>query len=434
MKLNKKLTSILVTGAMIASIGGTTAMTSFAADTTPKVTAITKTFQMPVGTTTPDVSFTYNFKAVEGYGSNADLTTKTFTKTIAFDEDDGVATGDVKTVTKSTDAIFGTKDAEVVFPHAGRYAFEATELIGNETGVTYDYAKYTLYVAVANLADGSGTYVKDITAGKQEADTNEDGTPKTDEEGNIIYKAIDKALGNYEFEDKDNDDVVDQFEEDNGTPADENDKNDEDAILAAQTGNGFGYTNTYVKATNVTPDGKDEDGEDPDATDDNTGLYIQKNVAGDFADKTQEFTFSVTVTAPSLSNKTEYKAVIFDLDEDKTVGDEKTFASGVAQEIKLTDQQRLVFKDLDIGAKYEVTEAAAANYTAAVNGEATNAASDTIVDTEANQARYVNTYDDEGTTPTGILMQNAPYILVATLAAGGLVIYLAKRREEEEEA
>ena len=425
MKLNKKLTSILVTGAMIASIGGTTAMTSFAADTTPKVTNLTKVFKMPVNTTTPETTFNFDITlSNKDYGSNKLLAENLkLTKTINFGPDDVAAADEngVITITKTTEALF---DDEVVWPAAGQYAFKVVE---RETGTNGDFTynlendAYIIYVTVARDADGK-LYVKNTV------------TVNAEDEGKKDATKVDTGI---DLVDKD-DDGIDDRTPDAG----------EDSEMPA---NNTQFINKYVKSTNVTPDGNEElvdtdddgvpdtpvdpkdDNPDTDAnedtTADDTGLYIQKNVAGDFADADYQFEFPVTVTAPALSDKTQYQAVVIDLDKDTTPIATYTFNSGEEQTVKLADNQRLVFIDLDIGAKYEVKENTPADYTMTNTGNMKG-----TVRENGDYARVTNTYNDEENTPTGILMQNAPYILVATLAAGGLVIYLAKRREEEEEA
>lgn len=384
----RKVTSLAVASAMVASLG----VSAFAitADETAKAIAITKDFQMPVGTTTPAETFTYSIEPVDSYYESADLDEETTTETISYTaEDQGTAEGDVKTVTKSIDFLDNYD-----FPHAGHYKFKVTETAGSTAGITYDDSVLYVYVDVANSEDGS-TYIKNIVVTEE----GEDGTENKIGSGDTT-----------------------------GVEDTDNDKGATDETAWETYENPVTFTNTYVKTTDVTPDGKDPT--DPEGTVDDTGFFVQKNVSGDYADKTQTFDFTVTVTKPSLSTKTTYTAVIIDLDENNAqVGEAITFTSGTAQTIQLTDQQRLVFTDLDIGATYTVDEAAVDNYTESIAG---GAETGTASDTANNYVKYLNTYDDEGTTPTGILINNMPYILLAVLTVGGLTAYVVRKRKVEE--
>ncbi|MCQ2486704.1 MAG: hypothetical protein MJ129_02100 [Clostridia bacterium] len=426
MKLNKKLTSILVTGAMIASIGGTTAMTSFAeepATPTPKVTAIKKVFQMPEGTQSPNATFHFNVTAVEGYGSNAALKADEVAKlsqTISYapgDELGADAETDegITTITKTSGALF---DDEIEWPAAGQYAFRVVE---QETGKVGDYKynidgdAYTMYVTVARDANGD-LYVKNIVTIKTADEEEGKDAPKVDTGTPIV--------------DEEPTDGVDDR-----TPG-------EDKIDSEIPSN-VAFTNQYVESTNVTPDGAEDKQDDPDAedpddqtdpTNDDKGFMLQKNVAGEFADYEYQFEFAVNVQRPALSEKETYTAVKINVEDPTEVIETYTFNAETGEpdkDVTLAAGERLVFKDLEVGAKWTVAEENVPdNYTVTDTGNLAG----TVVNTKGNSVQVTNTYNDEENTPTGILMQNAPYILVATLAAGGLVIYLAKRREEEEEA
>ena len=50
--------------------------------------------------------------------------------------------------------------------------------------------------------------------------------------------------------------------------------------------------------------------------------------------------------------------------------------------------------------------------------------------TTLDDVAYTNTFDDASVSPTGILINNAPYIILALVAAGGMTFYVVKKRKE----
>lgn len=402
----KKLISILVALAMMMTL----AITAFAV---PNVTgtdgqsaaaAISKTFKVPEGTTFPTASFDFiftNVAAESNTGAPAiDVDPITYSSTDTKTAEDGVVA-----ITKDT----GNFLSGVVFPAAGRYVYTVIEQ-NNSTKVTGEtwtdsQAEYKVTIDVAN--GENGLYVKNIAVQK----TKDDAGNAVTGEGKV-------------------------------NPADPTDGK----------ANGFNFVNTYTKKASVDdPDGGDpEDPVDPDhpedPTKDDTGLYVEKSVVGELGDKTKDFTFNVLVAKPALVSTTAYKAQIVDIKTNADVGSEITFTPGTAKDVTLKHGQRLVFKDLDYGAKVTVIEAADADYkgalteagleSAAANTAVTAYDAELITDTATRgKTVYNQNKQDDGTTPTGILMNNLPYILLAVVAAGGLIAYLMmKRREANAEA
>ncbi len=379
MKKLNKFFAVLVALAMTLSLG---IVSAFAADATPTQQAsaayITKTFEMPEGTTTPSVDFKYTILAdtTAGDATATDLYTAAAPLTISFTDADTAAAADGKiTLTKQIKNAFANVPTK-----AGKYVYTVRE-IDEESDKDSDTADYTYSkdwytVNAYRQADGTLTF----TAQKNTAD----GTGKQEQKDDNGTKYIDLA-----------------------------------------------FLNTYVETKDTDPNGKD-----PEDTNDSKGFYIQKNVDGAQADTELPFTFNVTIKKPALTEKTAYTYEVWTVNGTKVEGKGGTItADGTAQEITLSHNQRAVFTDLDVGAKVAVTETAVPDWTTKVNGDESNAyAEQTVTSDSQLKAAYVNTYTKGDTTPEGILISNLPYIALALVAIGGLVAYVVVRRRNADEA
>ncbi len=217
------------------------------------------------------------------------------------------------------------------------------------------------------------------------------------------------------------------------------------------------FENKYVKTTNVDPNGDPDDPDTPDVDEedhDAAGFSLEKKVTKDgsglYADK--EFAFPIEVTAPAVNTiagtKTGYSYKIVPVGataEEIAAIDAETITinaetlKGTAT-INLKGGERLVFTDLDVGAKVKVNESdyAADFIQKAVFNDAaeeTDAKTATTYDvTEDESELQVTNESKNDTTPTGILISNLPYIALALVAIGGLVAYVVIRRREEDNA
>ena len=393
----KKLISILVAFAMMMTL----CVSAFAAvagtEGSPATGSLTKDFQVADDVTAPNAAFTFNFTQDAADAVKKDVPAITISYA---NGEKGIKTADLGLTN--------------LYTSAGRYNYTVAEA---ETGwaedsdanttETLDYSKatYKMIVDVANKSDGSGVYVKNIAVQKL---TNDDGSAVTGEE-----------------------------------------KVNPSTPTEPGQGNGFKFENVYGKDTKTTPDGE-EDPKPSDPDDDDTGdnglLYIEKKVAGDLADHEKQFDFSLTLTKPSVltnAQKAEptYKYQIIDL-ETKQAGAVQTGTYGQALVFQLKHNERLVVTEAIAGSAWEASETVDADYdpaaaaaNATVNAANSGATAGKIAKGTNNDLRVTNTYNKEGTTPTGILMNNLPYILLAVVAAGGLIAYLMmKRREANAEA
>lgn len=181
------------------------------------------------------------------------------------------------------------------------------------------------------------------------------------------------------------------------------------------------FTNTYAKN---------------DAT-----LTIEKNTTGKYADKTQEFNFEITFTKSPMSDQTTFTGKIGSEPVECTAGTAKPFT--------LADGDRLVFHDLPVGTTYVVKELDAldgytpsvtvvenrtttVNRTAAQEGDALDTLKEggkrNLVGEYENKVTFTNTHKG-GVVPTGILMNNLPFILLVAVAIVAFVsLAVIKRR------
>lgn len=401
--LLKRFTSVTLATALIGTMG----VAAFAEDEVNNSGAAADSYLMKYlevgeGITIPDETFTFTFTQTKYNGA---AVTNTYKAEIA------AVTMNTKTGTwdKTNDAddeasIYQKKSMEDIlanttFPAAGVYTYTVAETKGSTDGFTYDEHKYVLNVYVKN--DGTKTVeVKKSTDGTTEGEKvdvkKQDPTKDTEETGTS------------------------------------------DGTVTVQ---GFTFDNQYKKTNKKTDD--DTEGY----------LNISKAVAGDYGDKTYGFEFAITLTAPRLAaTGAKAKYSIYNANGTKAGGGEMEYGS--AQDFALKHGQTLRFYEIEAGTKYSVTEKLASSgvtkadqYTASAVAKV--GGTDVTVDTVAkhedltvetyviddatatlDDVAYTNTFDDDSVSPTGILINNAPYIILALVAAGGMTFYVVKKRKE----
>lgn len=379
-------------------------------ESNPAKVGITKLLTMPDGTTIPTATFTFNVSKVskndetdstalaampsigvsDGTGSNS----VTYTAM-----DPNSVNNGVKSVYKETPDIL----SNITWPSAGVYVYEISEQNGSylttaEETMTYSPAKYNLSVYVKEKSGGSGYYVYAVSAaittpdnGAQNVGDKVDPTPGT---GGKLSDLI--------------------------------------------------FTNSYLKTSG---------GGDP--TDlANQRVSISKLVDGEYAEKDRYFTYDLIVTQPTAvtGNAAAYKAYVLNSSnaivtsesntsttiETDTYGKYFTVTSSTPTSVKLKHGEKLVFTDVHIGATYVANEQGAVGYAPSaivtVNGgtpenlsgslgSSLSTNSRTIGDQGANTAAFTNTYRSD-VTPTGIIIDNLPFILLLTVAVGALVLFV----------
>lgn len=428
---NKKIVKKLFAGVMALSLCFGTNMVAFAepaGDSTQAPRAsLTKELDIAEGIQTPEVTFTFNF-VQDKEGSYKTKTGESLPVTSTDYALDSVklmfTSKDQKTdgkIVKESQNIL----ADANFPNAGIYKYTVSETSGkatveNESGegtMTYDTTTYSMFVVVKNNADGTGTVIDDVIVEKdgEEGDAKVDPTPTTDKD-----------------QDTDNADQGD-------------DTND----AATGEGNSFRFVNTYTKTTGENPDTPINPGEE-DTTD--SALTVSKKVVGDMADLTKEFSFAITLNYPETAKDVAKEITAYRVGKDGKVKEVLQFEEGVdadvsaagANTFKLSNGEYLAFKELPAGTTYKVKELGTTNYTGSIITTSNNNAaaeekaekSANLVASQAvvgemvngNSAAVTNTYDDQSATPTGIIVNNLPYVALLLVAVVGCVVIFAGRK------
>jgi hypothetical protein len=424
----KKILSAVLAIVMALSLSIVIGINAFAADgyitngteAAPASESITKTIKTPIGTITPAGNATFTFTAVSVDGTTATATNMptpadavaTFATT-----DEGTTTGGTKTVVKETGDLF----AGVTFPHAGIYVYTVKEnantfTLTNDDKVTelmdYSQGEYKVTVLVANKADGSGLYLKQIASEIVLKDDGTAGSGKVDG-----HKTTDATGNDFNFINK------------------------------------FTRQNKPTTPTDPTPTDPTNPPVDPEnPTDASKNLYISKLVSGDAADRTKYFAFTATIAQPEVITKdlpTTYTAYIIGSDNQIITDGTKngvtmaadgkiTVTPGTALTFQLKHGERLVFSNLPVGASYTTTETDAQGYTVSTKQVANNGTPvagttatipTTYIAEGANAAEVINTLPD--TPITGILVNNLPYIALILVAAGALVAFLVVKSRKK---
>lgn len=175
----------------------------------------------------------------------------------------------------------------------------------------------------------------------------------------------------------------------------------------------------------------DPDGGDP--TPKANQLVISKTVDGEMGNHTTPFAFSVSVGTADDTYTIQYET-------DGIPGAAQEVSGGDLSNIKLSDGMKLYIYGLSAGDSYSVKEDAANddNYDTTIKTNITdkeNISGDNaevaVSDSFGNEnisIDYTNTR--EAVSPTGLIMDIAPYVLLVVVAAAGCFVFLRKRRED----
>ena len=363
-------------------------------ETSAKV-SINKVLNIAEGITTPEATFTFTFTPKTGTSSNGapyetiDSTNGQITdKNVSYSGTDVLATGQTS-IKKETGDIF----REVNYTHAGEYVYTVAEKqnVGwkaiQKNGspidfMTYDNRNYEMHVIVKNKTTG-GTYISSVYFKQVTPSVN--GKVKPSESG-TTYK--------YDL-----------------------------------------FTNIYRKNAGKITDPNEPNPNKPNVSkvDPNAkSLVIKKVVSGATADKSKDFTFKLTFTKASTETSQSITGKIGETS--------KTFVYGQETTITLRHDQSLVFDTIPAGTRYKLVETGSQGYTASAaykeNGASknqagtvsTNFTQDSIlVGEKPNDNTITNSLPD--VTPTGLLIDNLPFILMIGLGLAGFVVLSKKRRQ-----
>lgn len=363
-------------------------------ETSAKV-SINKVLNIAEGITTPEATFTFTFTPKTGTSSNGapyetiDSSNGQITdKNVSYSGTDVLATGQTN-IKKDTGDIF----REVNYTHAGEYVYTVAEKqnvgwnVIQKNGspidfMTYDNRNYEMHVIVKNKTTG-GTYISSVYFKQVSPSVN--GKVKPSESG-TTYK--------YDL-----------------------------------------FTNIYRKNAGKITDPNEPNPNKPNVSkvDPNAkSLVIKKVVSGATADKSKDFTFKLTFTKASTETSQSITGKIGETS--------KTFVYGQETTITLRHDQSLVFDTIPAGTRYKLVETGSQGYTASAaykeNGASknqagtvsTNFTQDSIlIGEKPNDNTITNSLPD--VTPTGLLIDNLPFILMIGLGLAGFVVLSKKRRQ-----
>ncbi|HIR40948.1 MAG TPA: QVPTGV class sortase B protein-sorting domain-containing protein [Candidatus Egerieicola pullicola] len=157
-----------------------------------------------------------------------------------------------------------------------------------------------------------------------------------------------------------------------------------------------------------------------------TQLTVTKAVTGAMGDKDEMFSFTIDLTDSETSSVT------------VKIGDAAGTSQSTANPIRLDeaikDGQTITITGLPVGTDYTITETDADGYEtsyvgATASSSNTKEASGTITD-GTNAVTVTNNRDS--VSPTGIMMDIAPYAVLVVIAAAGCFIFLRKRHAKED--
>lgn len=230
-----------------------------------------------------------------------------------------------------------------------------------------------------------------------------------------------------------------------GIKNDKKDNGDDNtsATKTEHTPEGSGSTNNFVFENKYFPKkGNDNPGTGEVTPQDKNGLAISKKVEGENTSNTQPFKFTMKIDKPEgLADGQTYTYIVTTKGgAEMDAAGAKTAQYGQEQEITLTHGDKVVLKNVHMGAKATVTETDAAGYTPSVtvnrNGtsvqkkETNKAENIRLLDKDTgNSIEFINTQQ----TPVGILIDNLPFIILITLAGMGIFFFVKRKKESDQE-
>ena len=357
--------------------------------------SINKVLNIAEGITTPEATFTFTFTPKTGTSSNgapyetiSDSNGKIAAKNVVYSKSDLLQPNQTS-IKKDTGNIFES----VTYTHAGEYVYTVAEtqnvgwaqILKNSVAIdsmTYDNRSYEMHVIVKNK-QSSGVYISSVYF--KLVSTSSTAKVKPSEKGEL-YK--------YDL-------FVNTYRKNAGKITNPNEP-----------------TPNKPKPENFNPGAK--------------SLVIKKLVEGDSADKTKDFTFKLTFTKASTDDQGTFVGQVGSTSY--------TFENGKEKTITLHHDQSLVFDNLPAGTRYKLVESGSQGYKATAsyneNGVIRNqtgtASADftqtsILVGEKTNDNTITNSLPN--VTPTGLLIDNLPFILMIGLGLAGFVVLSKKRRQ-----
>lgn len=373
-RLSKRLASVLMAGVLAAGMIGVTAFAEDGAQqaTTPGVTEnsntvkLTKKVLTDGNTPAPNATFGYT-----------------------------ISTGSA-----------GTYDDNVVYqgvgsPTVGNTEFKATEAAAD---VSASYVKETTIDFSSVTFNRAGVYHYVVTENDFETAGAYEGIKK-DNTSYDVYVYVYAEDGSLKIKN-----VVSTFTKD-----------------GAATKADIIFKNNYGKDT-TNPDPDPDPNPDPDPDDSTHDITITKVIAGNMAKL--DDTFKVDVTVNGAANE-KYLVEVGDTKSLMTSGTAQTFDVTNNTTIKvhgLTNSDQVTIKEKDNSDGYVATYSSKVGETTKNDYTAAAGISGLEVTADGSTATITNTKNTS--TPTGIILTYAPYILMIALA-GAMAFFFLRRRNEE---
>lgn len=160
-------------------------------------------------------------------------------------------------------------------------------------------------------------------------------------------------------------------------------------------------------------------------------LTIDKTVAGNLGDKTKDFEFTVTFTAPEgkdwkMYHDGEYLSINAAANQYGSVqASTPTIVDNtITYTLTLKDGGRVSFGNLPYGVTYTVTETAVEDYKTDKTGDTGT------INAPTQEAKFINT--KTGTIDTGVVLDTLPYVLVLAVVGAAVIAMIAKKRNAED--
>lgn len=158
-------------------------------------------------------------------------------------------------------------------------------------------------------------------------------------------------------------------------------------------------------------------------------LAVTKKVTGNLGDKDKKFEVTVTFKAPE--GKTVKEAIKYsEGGKDKTIATSAWKNSEAEVKINLADSDTVTFMNIPYDVTYTVVEK---DYKTTDGYDAADynfSDIDKIIDSANDTVTITN--NKGGTVDTGVILDNAPYILMLAVVAGAAMTLVIKKRREEE--
>lgn len=159
-------------------------------------------------------------------------------------------------------------------------------------------------------------------------------------------------------------------------------------------------------------------------------LDVDKKVTGNQGDKTKEFTVTVTFSNGKAGDKyaVKWMAGTPKVNGSAIVsGTPVDVAANSAVTLKLKDTDKVEFYGIPSGVKYTVVETESGQDGYTTTGEVTTATALT------DDASVTVTNNKSGTIPTGIFINNWPYILAVLIALMAAAVFVSRRKRRIED-